>query len=437
MNRRLGSTEAIYYLLDSLHCLNFVVFAEVGGTLERANLDRALRVAQQEKPVLRARIAQVGGHPAFEAVSIEQAPLKAQVVQLRNWRLRLAEQLDTPFADAAPLARFLWFGGRAGRSVAAMVFHHAIADGRSGAQVLLDVLRRAGGEDLPVALQAARPSAQDLDPINSKGMVESTVQKMGFWLEQGRATLKFPCQLPGYDPQLRSRRSIKAISYTLSPNKGQALLDACRAHGTTVHGVLGAAQILAINRECGAPEKRHLALTSLADLRGVLSDQLSADDLGLYIATLTTVHAVAARPDLWQLAKDLKSQLSQLLHSGDANLIHAFYPRASLLPTSRHSARLVQAAAALGPPASMLTNIGNQPPLTLRNGARVRSLAFMVSPPPQHPLCVTVAGYAGGLHLHLLYDQTKLGNEQAQRIGRTLIGFIEAAIDESHPPEKP
>jgi len=437
MNRRLGATEAIYYLLDSLYCLNFVVFAEVGGTLERAHLDRALLAAQQEKPLLRACIAQVDGHPAFEAVPMEQAPLKAQVQPLRNWRLRLAEQLDTPFADAAPLARFFWFGGRGGQSVAAMVFHHAIADGKSGAQVLLDVLRRAGGEDLPLVLQAARPSAQDLDPINSRGMVESTVQKVGFWLGQGRATLKFARQLPGYDPQLRSERNIKAIPYTVSKNKGRALLEACRAHGTTVHGVLGAAQILAINSECGAREERHLALTSLADLRGVLRDQLSADDLGLYIATLTTVHAVAASPDLWQLAIGIKTELSSLLHSGDANLIHSFYPRAPLLPISRHSARLVQAAAALGPPASMLTNIGNQQQVTLRNGARIRSLAFMVSPPPQHPVCVTVAGYAGGLHLHLLYDQTKLNDAQAKRIGNALIGFIDAAIDASHTSEKP
>ena len=436
MNRRLGSTEAIYYLLDSLYCLNFVVFAEMGGALELNRLNHALHATQQEKPLLRARIAQVDGHPCFEAVSMQRAPLRAQVQSLRNWRLRLAAQLNTPFTGEAPLARFFWFGGRSGQSVAAMVFHHAIADGKSGAQVLLDVLRRAGGEDLPLALRAARPSAQDLDPINAKGMVESAVQKVGFWLGQGRATLKFARQLPGYDPQLRCGRSIQAIPYTLSPEKGLALLVACRAHGTTVHGVLGAAQILAINSECGEPEERHLALTSLADLRGVLSDRLSADDLGLYIATLTTVHAVAASPDLWQLARNIKSQLSQLLHSGDANLIHSVYPRASLLPTSRHSARMVQAAAALGPPASMLTNIGNLQPLTLRNGARIRSLAFMVSPPPQHPICVTVAGYAGGLHLHLLYDQTKLGDAQAQRIGKALIGFINAAIDTSNLSEK-
>jgi len=437
MNRHLGATEAIYYLLDSLYCLNFVVFAEVGGALELTRLNHALHATQQEKPLLRARIAQVDGHPFFEAVSMEQAPLVAQVQSLRNWRLRLAEQLDTPFADVAPLVRFFWFGGRGGQSVAAMVFHHAIADGKSGAQVLLEVLRRAGGEDLPLALRAARPSAQDLDPINAKGMVESTVQKVGFWLGQGRATLKFARQLPGYDPQLKAQRSIKAIPYTLSREKGRALLAACRAHDTTMHGVLGAAQILAINSECGTPEERHLALNSLADLRGVLRDNLSADDLGLYIATLTTVHAVAVQPDLWQLAKSIKSELSSLLHSGDANLIHSFYPRASLLPTSRHSARLVQAAAALGPPASMLTNIGNQQPVTLRNGARIRSLAFMVSPPPQHPVCVTVAGYAGGLHLHLLYDQTKLDDAQAQRIGNALMGFIDAAIDQPNPSEKP
>ncbi|MES2583755.1 MAG: hypothetical protein V4627_13630 [Pseudomonadota bacterium] len=432
MDRRLGSTESIYYLLDTLYGLNFVVFAELDGVLDRADLDRALQAAQHEKPSLRTRIALVAGHPVFESVSMQQAPLTAQVAPLHNWRQQLAAQLDTPFTGAAPLARFFWFGGSSGRSVAAMVFHHAIADGKSGTHVLLDVLRRAGGSDLPMRLKPARASAQDLDPIQAKGVLASTAQKFGFWLGQSRAALKFARPLPGFDRQMRAQRCIKVIPYSLSKHKGLTLLKACRAQGTTVHGALGAAQVLAINGECGTPQDRHLALVSLADLRAVLHGALDADDLGLYITTLTTVHAVPASPDFWQLARDIKSQLSTQLHSGDANLIHSLYPQAPLLATMDQRARLVQAAAALAPPASVLTNIGSLPATTLRNGVHVRCVAFMVPPPPQHPICVTVAGYAGGLHLHLLYDQAKLDDARAQRMGDALMRSIEAAVDAFH-----
>jgi len=39
----------------------------------------------------------------------------------------------------------------------------------------------------------------------------------------------------------------------------------------------------------------------------------------------------------------------------------------------------------------MLTNIGKVDPIMLRNGASVRSVAYLVSPPAQHPICVTAA----------------------------------------------
>lgn len=75
----------------------------------------------------------------------------------------------------------------------------------------------------------------------------------------------------------------------------------------------------------------------------------------------------------------------------------------------------------------MLTNLGKIDPVTLENGARVRSVAFMVSPPPQHPFCVTTASYADCMYLKLLYDECKLDAQQAQRIANTMIGFISAA----------
>ncbi len=426
MNRPLGPTEAIYYLLDQLYCLNFVVFAEISGSLDPARLERALQTVQAEQPLLRARLAMVRGRACFKAVPPEQAVWKAQVRPLRNWRAAVAAELDAPFTGEAPLARFLWCQGR-GKSVAAMVFHHTIADGKSGASLLIEVLRRAGGEDLPLKLRPPHRSAQDLDLIQSKGVMESSVQKLKYWLGQGQAALKFPRQLPGYDMRLGDKRSIKVIPVSMPKETTQALLASCRAHGTTVHGALGAAQVLALNAEFGSDQARQLGLTSLADLRGVLRGKLSASDLGLYVATITTVHGLAAKPDFWQLAADIRGQLQQVLTSGDANLVHSVYREDSLLPMGRSRARLIQSSVALAPPSSMLTNIGTVDTPDLRNGARIQSLAFLVSPPPQHPICVTAASHGGSLHLNLLYDRVKMDDEQAERIAIALTGFLEAA----------
>lgn len=426
-NRRLGPTENIYFLLDKLYCLNFVVYAEVGGNLSTAALNLALQVAQLEHPLLRARITLVDRRAWFKAVQAEQAPLRVEVRPLRHWRLQIAEQLNTRFTDGEPLARCLRLGSGARSCVVAMVFHHTIADGNSGMSVLLEMLRRAGGETLAPSYRRAQPSSQDLDLIKSKGVVSGSVQKLRYWLNQGRTALKFTRQLPGYDMSPRPARHIQAIPLCLPAATGTALLAACRAHETTVHGALGAAQLLAIHREFDSAQPRHLALNSLADLRSVLSGHLTQGDLGLYVATLATVHAIPTEPDFWQLAADVRNQIRQTLHSGDANLVHTIYREDSLFPPNESGARMVQALVALAPPASMLTNIGQVKPITLANGARVRCVAFLVSPPAQNPICVTATSYQGRLHLNLLYDQYKLSHAQAQRIAGSLLDHLNAA----------
>jgi NRPS condensation-like uncharacterized protein len=428
IHRSLGPTENIYYLLDKLYCLNFVVFAELDGALNADALARALEAVQREHPLLRARVARVNGRQWFESVPLEQHPLTLEVHPLRNWRGEIAVQMDMPFADAAPLARFLWFGGRGKKSVAAMVFHHSIADGKSGAAVLIEVLRRAGGEDLPLRCRSARPSAQDLDLIKLEGLIRGSLKTLAYWLNQGKSALKAARQLPGYDMSVRPERRITVIPFSMPQKTVRALLAACRANRTTVHGALGAAQLLAIHSEFESAEARNLALNSLADLRGVLSGELTEQDLGLYIATLTTVHGVGAEPDFWPLAADIRDQLKTILHSGDANLVHTILHESSAFPPNEIGARLLQAMVSLAPSSSMLTNIGKIDPIALRNGARVRSVAFVVSPPAQHPVCVTAVSYAGSMYLNLVYDGLKVGEEQARRIVTSLIAFIDMAV---------
>jgi NRPS condensation-like uncharacterized protein len=427
INRRLGPTENIYHRLNGLYCLNFAVFAPITGTLDLDRLALALQAVQAEHPLLRARVALVNGRYWFKPVPLEQHPLEFEAGPLRNWRLRVAEQLDKPFGDEAPLARFLLFRGSGRQCAAAMVFHHAIADGRSGADVFIEALRRAGGEDMPLRCRRARPSAQELDLVKLAGPIRGAIKTLGYWLNQGKNALMFAQQLPGYDMTVRGARNIRVIPFSVPKSTTKALLAACRAHGTTVHGALGAAQLLAINGEFQFKAARSLALNSLVDLRAALSGGLTQQDLGLYIATLTTVHGVATKPDFWALAADIRSQLKAVLDSGDANLVHTVYRDDAMFPPNQVGARMVQAVVALAPPSSMLTNIGRFDSIVLGNGASVQSLEFMVSPPAQHPICVTAASYADALHFNLLYDRRKMGTTQAARIVKSLAGIVARA----------
>jgi NRPS condensation-like uncharacterized protein len=418
LDRPLGRTEHIYWLLDRLYCLNFLAYVEIEGHLESAQLQAALDIVQRENPVLRAQIIiDKKGRPCFRPVSTREYPLTLEVCGLRNWRRQLEAQLMTSFeSGGAPLARLLWFAGKGKKSVVAMVFHHSIADGKSGACVLLEVLRRATGDDGNAVLKQPRASSQQLDLIKTRKPVEGKLKELRFWLDTGKKVLKFPEQLPGYDMEPRGRRRIKTLPITLPRDTCAALAKVCRGHDTTVHGALGAGLLLGINGEFDRIKPRNLGLNSLADLRGVLAEKLTEQDLGLYITTLTTVHHLDAKPRFWRLAKDIPQQLRKIMNSGDANLINGIYTEMGLFSADEAGARRVQKIVALAPPSSMLTNIGRISEQPLGAGVKIRSLAFEVSPPAQHPVCVTAASYGGQMFINLLYDQCKVDDAQAGRI---------------------
>jgi hypothetical protein len=427
IDRALGPTENIYLLLDKLYGLNFVIFAEIDGVLDAQRLTEALHTVQIEHPLLRARVVLVGGRHWFKSIEADAHPIPVESGAMRNWRAQLSAQLDQPFPDTGPLARFQWFGGPARKSVAAMVFHHVIGDGRSGADVFIEVLRRAAGEKLPLHCRPARASAQDLDLIKQQGTVGTSIKTIAYWLKQGKTALKFAQQLPGFDMGTHDQRRIEVVPFALPKVTTKSLREACRAHRTTVHGALGAAQLLAINDEFPTARARHLALNSLADLRSVLGGGLTQQDLALYIATICTVHAVAAEPDFWALAADLTQQLRSVLSSGDANLVHSIYREDALYPPNVVGARMVQRLVVMAPPSSMLTNMGSFGPVALANGAKLLSLEFLVSPPAQHPICVTAASFDGSMRMNLLFDERKVERAQALRMAEAMMSYVEAA----------
>ncbi len=437
IDRPLGSTENLYWLLDKLYCLNFVVFAEIEGRLDADKLAAALATGQAENPLLRARVATAGAQRWFKAVPQGSAPMQPEVLKLAHWRRELERQLQVPFDTAhAPLARFLWFKGAGRKSVLAMTYHHAIADGRSGATVLLDVLRRAAGDARPAIPKPARPSSQSLDLIRQQTPLLGALKQTKFWLERGKDALEPAQQLPDYDPSPAKTRKVRILAFELDAPSLAALLRQAREHGTTIHGALGAAQLLAINEQFPDEGPRRLALNSLADLRGSLTGGLTDADLGLYIATLCTIHTLQQRPQFWALACEIRDGLAAIVDAGEGNLIHGVYPAGLALPPGGNLARWMQTIVAAAPSSSMLTNIGRIDHVDLGGSLTLKSIAFVVSPPAQHPVCVTATSYGGRMFVYLLYDELKLSAGRAGEIGGALMAHLRDAAGRAARPAR-
>ncbi len=432
IKRPLGQTESLYFLLDQLYCLNFVVFAQLEGEVTVAALNAALLAAQAEHPLLRTRIVTEQQHLRFRPVEAAQYSLQASWLPWRGWRTELQRQLNDPFGDEAPLARCfacVQKTAKGSHSMVALVFHHAIADGRSATQLLMDVLRRAGGEQRPLDYRAAQPAAQQLDALERQPLLTRGLQKTRFWLGQTVNALTPLGKSPSSYLHLGQQRQIEVLPFIIKQRLASQLAKACKAQGTSVHGALGAAQMLALADVAETSQPSHLALNSLADLRGTLDGELTEHDLGLYIATLTTVHRLALSGEVfWPLAVDIRGQLTALLDSGAANQINALYQHNSLRLPTRARAAVLQGLAALAPAASMLTNIGRVAPVTLANGATVTTLEFIVAPPPQCHFCITAASYQGVIYLNLLYDTAKFAPQQAEQLRDRLLEQVARAV---------
>ena len=196
-----------------------------------------------------------------------------------------------------------------------------------------------------------------------------------------------------------------------------------------VEGRLDAAQLLALNAQFAQDGPRRLALTSLADLRDVLAGGLTDDDLGLYISTLCTAHTVPKDPQFWSLASEIREALAAIIDAGDGNLIHGVYPAGLALPSGGNATRWLQALVAAAPSSSMLTNIGRIDPVDLGDALTLKSVAFVVAPPAQHPVCVTAASCDGRMFVHLLYDECKISTSMARAIGNALMSRLRVEFE--------
>ena len=103
IDRPLGPTENIYFLLDKLYRLNFVVFAEIDGAFDAARLGDALRIVQSQHPLLRARVALADGRNWFKPIEADAHPIPVETGTLRNrlgsYRQLIGERVADDLGD--------------------------------------------------------------------------------------------------------------------------------------------------------------------------------------------------------------------------------------------------------------------------------------------------------------------------------------------------
>jgi NRPS condensation-like uncharacterized protein len=414
--RPLDPGEAFFFMTDKVSCMNFVVIAERQGTLVPERIVAALAVAQAENDLLRVRILWDEEHGlCFAAGSGTPVPFEAGEFQSNSWQNAITAELSRPFADGAnPLLRCLYLqSADATRSVLALCFHHSIADGRAGVELLRRLLEL-------IALDAAAPAPSDTRP--QRTLYESFPARFRWSEHPDAAEALMDATMADYKrhgpltptPTLSATaqtREPQLIQLRLSTDQTRRLALRCREHRTSVHGALCAAQLIAQQRLGAGPA--NLFLSCPIDMRPHLHPVPPVTPIAFHVSIVSSPFPVAADTDLWQLARDIMDHTRRQLDRGEGHLFFSMYglEEQPILPDrlKRFTKTVLSSWQN-----TMVSNVGTIKPVAA--DPQVERISFALCPMPYQAIFNAASSYGDQLILNLGYDAARLSPTLAQQI---------------------
>jgi hypothetical protein len=294
--RPLRGLERFFWLTDQNRPVHFVMAACVEGRTTLAGWRAALDAVQGRHPLFSVAIETKDGNaPHFRSVTGARIPMRIALAPTPSgWLSEMAWELATPFhAERAPLVRSVLMHGE-DESVLILSAHHSIADGLSVAYVIRDLLRALGGERLealpPMAAQEALVYLAQKAPADAENLAVPGPP------EQGR---------PVTFRKLDSLPTIEAVR--LAPGLTNMLVERARKEGTTVHGALCAALVLA-GREASADwDSNQVRILSPFSLRKQLA---IGEDSGVFVWASGVAMPLTPVAGFWEMARFAKSSLA-------------------------------------------------------------------------------------------------------------------------------
>ncbi len=427
--RTLDPAEQFFWMLDQVSSMNFVVIADLAGAVDTPKLQAALTTTQAKHALTNVAIESDQEGKLHFRPCHHLIPLRTQKATSKFQQI--ADELTYRFElNEAPLVRALLLEST-NSSTVVLTFHHSIGDGRSAMQFLVETLSHYVG-DAPLDAHPVLPPLHSTYPPQYQGEQGSNntheiKQLRKLELKQ----LGKPDHLPalqthshGQQPRLRQ--------LVFEPSQCDALLTCCRQRGTTLHGLIGAAQLRAIAAAFPEPEAgRTLGLTSPADLRPHIHPKVSVQTPGLYVSLITTNERVEPHASIWELARSISEGIRKQVQRGDAHLLYQILAPLLALPATSEGIKAFAQAMLQSPQASLVSNIGRLAPFPDNPIIRVKQLSFALCPMPYQPLFTAVSTYEGTLILNINWDAHRLDDTVAHKLIHHIQQLLLQEVDAS------
>ena len=294
--RPLGALEEFIWLLDQSRPAHFVMAAEVSGSTILSDWWRALDFVQARHPLLSVRIARnQEDRPCFYQERTASIPFR--VVEGTNatqrWESEAELELSIPFdPTSAPLVRAVLLHEQQ-RAVCLLTTHHSIADGRSVAFVIRDLLEVVSGK--PV----------DRLPVMSS--VETILGVTATDFNDPRSAPPSSPERPAvFVTKEDTRPRIKGLSLTTELTS--RLRQRARQEGTTVHGALSSAFALAFWQVVDHLSASPIRIMSPIDARKLLG---LGEDCGVLVASGKVIIEPSEATSFWEIARSATARLGK------------------------------------------------------------------------------------------------------------------------------
>jgi len=317
IRRPLSAVERWYWLCDQFSTLNVISRVRVRGELPLEALRRGLNLLQARHPLLRTAIEHDGGLSPRWVPSDRPIPLR-EVCRERDdqWvhEINERELVQRVDPDTGPLIRAVVIGGVDGVHDLLVVVPHIIADGTTVLSLAEQWLTLAAEPGAPQWTGNALAPAEELRPSRFTGdegaarLAEQTARDKELVAQCRPGRLEPSVAVP-----IEGRRS-RLLHRELGGDQLEAVARTSREHGTTMHGALTAALVLAAARNADR-RPTHFAVGSPIDFRGELVPPVRPDEVGTYVATVPSVVDVSL--PFWDLARAITTDVTERRNRGD------------------------------------------------------------------------------------------------------------------------
>ena len=219
-------------------------------------------------------------------------------------------------------------------------------------------------------------------------------------------------------------RAPRFIRLAFPADVTRRLLALSRQHGTSVHGAICAAQLLAQHRLQTADDPATLLLSCPVDMRPLLDPVQPSRPTALCISLVSAGFVVASHTDLWTLARDVITQTRLQLARGEGHIFFSLYGLDGTPVAPDRMPRFTKAILSSWQN-TMVSNIGKV--AAIDSDPAVEAISFALCPMPYQTVFNAVSTYKDKLLFNVGYDAGKLPEKTATELAAGMHDALQEA----------